>query len=262
MPETARGSRSGRFEQICRSAFLIRANAENGEDIVDLHKTIAFVIRQAARLPITLTLAMCVVAIACVPSIGEMLQFDHTRIAAGEIWRLATCHLTHWNLEHIQWDLLMFVTVGAVCEIRNPRRMRLCVVAAAGSVSVVVFFGFPTIEAYRGLSGIDTALFALLAVDLLRDAWRQKNLIVATTAGFFLVGFAAKTAYEAIACQAFFVDQHSAGFDLLVWDHIVAAAVGMIVARCDTRFKGRHNNGFFRRPTYQLKRLILDSDVV
>jgi rhomboid family GlyGly-CTERM serine protease len=226
---------------------MFYAKAESGEDIVDLQKSITFIIRQAARVPVTLTMAMCAVAIACVPSVGEMLEFDRTRIAAGEIWRLATGHLTHWSVEHLQWDLVMFVTVGAVCEIRNPRRMRLCVVAAAASVSAVVFFGFPTMEAYRGLSGIDTALFTLLAVDLLRDAWRHRNFTVATAAGFFLAGFAVKTAYEAITGQALFVDQHSAGFDLLVWDHIVAAAAGMIVACYDTCFKNRYTNRLYWR---------------
>jgi hypothetical protein len=43
------------------------------------------------------------------------------------------------------------------------------------------------------------------------------------------------------------VDQHSAGFDLLVWDHTVAAAAGMIVACYDTCFKNRYTNGLYWR---------------
>lgn len=45
-----------------------------------------------------------------------------------------------------------------------------------------------------------------------------------------LLAFVAKTAYEATMNQALFVNQTVAGFQLLVWDHVVAGLVGACVA--------------------------------
>jgi rhomboid family GlyGly-CTERM serine protease len=183
-----------------------------------------------SRLPVTLTLALAAVAIAVLPSAGEMLQFDRLAIAQGEFWRLATCHLAHWNFEHLKWDLLMFVGLGAVCECRNPLRMRCCTAAAAAAVSLLVMLQFPQIAFYRGLSGIDTALFMLLAIDLLCDAIRDRNWLLATATGGMLYGFAAKTLFEAATGRTIFVDQQTAGFLALVWDHVVAGAIGLLFA--------------------------------
>ena len=83
-----------------------------------------------------------------------------------------------------------------------------------------------------------------------RDARRQKNWLSAVAIGGLFFGFIAKTAYEAVTGSAFFVDQHSAGFELLVWDHIVAGVVGAILAldvrRGMIRFES-NCNGFVSR---------------
>jgi rhomboid family GlyGly-CTERM serine protease len=182
------------------------------------------------RIPMTLSLGILAVVIAGVPSAVELFQFDRAALQAGELWRLAMCHLTHWNAEHLQWDLAMFLVLGAMCELRNPRQMWLCTVLAAACVSILVLFMFPGISAYRGLSGIDTALFTLLAIDLLRDARHQHNWLLAAATGGLLFGFIAKTTFEAVTGKSLFVDQYSAGFELLVWDHVIASVVGGVVA--------------------------------
>ena len=190
-----------------------------------------FVAEQLARVPVTLAVGLAALLIAMVPSAGDWLQFHRTSIACGEVWRLATCHLTHWNAEHLQWDLLMFVVLGAAyasCEIRA--RCGGAWPMAASVVTGLVWCFFPEMPAYRGLSGIDTALFTLLAVELVRDARRDGNRAIALAAGGLLAGFAAKTLYEAATGQTFFVDQDAAGFAPLVWDHLAAAIVGAMLA--------------------------------
>jgi rhomboid family GlyGly-CTERM serine protease len=222
---------------------------EHLEEAMNLSTLTTTVFQLAIRIPVTLTIGLMAIVIASVPSAGEMLQFHRAEIAAGEIWRLASGHLTHWNVEHVQWDLLMFVVLGAACERRNPRRMWFCLIAAATSVSILIFCLFPSIEAYRGLSGIDTALFMLLAIDLMRDRQRQQSGMFGIVICGLLVGFVAKTAYEAITGHAFFVDHNSAGFRLLVWDHIAASVVGVIIAFGISHQRGKHEqrplrNGF------------------
>jgi rhomboid family GlyGly-CTERM serine protease len=223
---------------------------------MNVRLTLTTAFQHVARIPMTLTIGVAAIGIACLPpAAARLLQFDRAEIAAGEIWRLTSGHLTHWNAEHVLWDLLMFVVLGAACEIRNQRRMWLCTVSAAACVSTLVFYLFPGVEAYRGLSGIDTALFTLLAIDLMRDTWRQRRGKLAVAIGGLLVGFIAKTAYEAVTGQAFFVDQNSAGFNVLVWDHIAAAVVGAVIAFGRYRPRQLTSPRIGLRPAYLEQRL-------
>jgi rhomboid family GlyGly-CTERM serine protease len=209
---------------------------------------ISNILQKLVKVPLTFVVASTAIVVACLPQVGEALQFDRTAVAAGELWRLATAHLVHWNVEHLQWDLLMFVVLGAACEIRRRRRMWLCTATSTACVSILVLVFFPEIETYRGLSGVDTALFTLLAIDLMRDALKRQQPVMAVTIGALLVGFMAKTAYEAVTGHALFVDQTAAGFELLVWDHIVAAVVGAVIALSVGRRHLNVQGSFHRMP--------------
>jgi len=189
-------------------------------------------LRLLARVPVTAVIAAAALATAAIPGLAATIQFDRAAIAAGDAWRLVTCHLTHWNGEHLLWDLLMFVVLGAICEWRNPRQMRLCVAISAVAVAMSVLWAFPGIQLYRGLSGIDTALFTLLAIDLLYEAWRDRNPLQAMCTGGLLLALTAKIAYEAIGGQTIFVEQDAADFVPLVWDHVAGAAAGIVIATC------------------------------
>ena len=168
------------------------------------------------RVPVTLTIGALALFAAAAPSAAEILQYDRARILSGELWRLATCHVTHWSAEHLQWDLLMFVVLGVICELRNSKRMRLCVAVGAAAVSATVLVFFPAVEQYRGLSGVDTALFTLLAIRLIADARRDGNHLQLAATGICFMGFLGKTCYEALAGSTFFVDAETAGFVPLV----------------------------------------------
>ncbi|GMU24687.1 MAG: hypothetical protein AMXMBFR13_47600 [Phycisphaerae bacterium] len=67
------------------------------------------------------------------PAATAALQYERTGLAAGELWRIVSCHLTHFSLEHLFWDVIMFAAVGALCERRSPRRFLACL-AGAGVV--------------------------------------------------------------------------------------------------------------------------------
>jgi rhomboid family GlyGly-CTERM serine protease len=188
---------------------------------------------QLSRVPLTLTVGAAALLVAFFPGMADILEYDRARIATGEFWRLLSCHATHWNAEHLQWDLLMFLVLGGLCELRSANAMRFCTISALAAVSATVFLMFPDVGHYRGLSGIDTALFALLAIQLISQALRERSWAQAWAVGALLVGFMAKTAYEGIAGQTIFVDESVAGFVPLVWDHVAGAAVGALVAVCD-----------------------------
>jgi rhomboid family GlyGly-CTERM serine protease len=197
---------------------------------MNLLNPLAAIVKRLPDATLTLVVGLAALAIGCSQSLGALLQFDRAEIVAGEIWRLVTCQMTHWNADHLRWDLLMFIGLGIVCELRSPWRMRVCVVAAAATVSGLVYLVFPDVKAYRGLSGVDTALFTLLATDLMRDAWNRQNYTLGFATLGLLVGLGLKTAFEAVTGHTYFVDEQTARFVPLVWDHAVAGVVGIVLA--------------------------------
>jgi len=197
---------------------------------MNVRNLVARFIERLTRIPATLSIAVVALVLVLHPGASTALQFDRSLIAAGEVWRLATCHLVHWNLEHFQWDFAMFVLLGTVCEWRSRRQFVLCLLGASIAVTATVWLGLPHIETYRGLSGLDTALFAMLAVDLLVDAWRQRQPTTMLVTGALLAALATKTLYEAVTGQTMFVDAPDAGFVPVVFDHLAGAAVGVALA--------------------------------
>ena len=126
-------------------------------------------------------------------------------LQAGEIWRLATCHLTHWNAEHLQWDLLMFVVLGAVCELRNPRRMWLCTRFGGG---VRFDAGVLFVSEHRSVSRAVGNRYGVVHAAGHRSLGRcasasGEELLAAVAIGGLLFGFIAKTAYEAVTGPLF-----------------------------------------------------------
>ncbi|MDZ7618556.1 MAG: rhombosortase, partial [Patescibacteria group bacterium] len=89
------------------------------------------------------------------PVAGEWLQFDRTAIAAGQLWRLATCHLTHWSVDHLFWDVATFACLAAICQSESRRATWICLAASAMAIPAAVWLFMPDMPTYRGLSGLD-----------------------------------------------------------------------------------------------------------
>jgi rhomboid family GlyGly-CTERM serine protease len=187
--------------------------------------------RRLVAAPMALAISAASLAIAYWPSVAEALQFDRGALAAGEWWRALTAHLTHWNGEHLFWDAAMFLILGAVLEVRNRRQFILVVLAASVAISAAVWFLQPELTTYRGLSGLDTALFAMLAAGLLRDSSRNQDHSrrAVLAPALLLIGLAAKLTAELLTGRVFFVNADAAGFVPVPLAHLVGAAVGLLV---------------------------------
>ena len=88
----------------------------------------------------------------------------------SEPWRLFTGHLVHWSFDHLAWDLAVFVGLGVACELQSRRRTAAAVALAALAIALGTPLLAPGLTTYRGLSGLDAALFSLLAGRCLRRA--------------------------------------------------------------------------------------------
>ncbi len=184
--------------------------------------------KQMLDLPVTCYLAAAAVACFWLPGVADSWQFDRSLVAGGQWWRVLSGHLAHWNGEHLFWDLATFTALGLGCERIARGRYFACLLLSAVAIPASIVWLQPQISVYRGLSGIDTAIFSLLAAVLLRQmiAERQWQWVAGIAA--LLAGLMAKTGFELVTGSTLFVDSATA-FVPLPLAHIIGAAVGMSV---------------------------------
>jgi rhomboid family GlyGly-CTERM serine protease len=160
----------------------------------------------------TISLTLLAIAAALLP--GSWLELQR----GGAMWRIATCHFTHFTYEQLAWDALVFLLLGIICARANRGAFRATLLASVVIVPIAVL-AFSDVTTYRGLSGIDSALFGLLLVTESR-----RSRIVALCG----VAFAAKMIFELKTGATLFV--HSDAFTAVPVAHIAGALVGAIVA--------------------------------
>lgn len=185
--------------------------------------------RSARRPPlVSLTLSLLAVFIFLLPSGAEWFQFDLNTMQSGQWWRIVTCQWTHWNFSHISWDLLMFLVLGVICERLHRASFMACIAVGAVLIPLASMAASPELQYYRGLSGLDSALFVLLAVRVIHMYRRQDRLVtLAATVG--LGAFALKTSYECATGAIIFV-QADSSFTPVPFAHLVGGIIGIVVA--------------------------------
>jgi rhomboid family GlyGly-CTERM serine protease len=156
------------------------------------------------------------------------LQFD--RQQQLEFWRLITSHLTHWSSEHLAWDLLVFIAIGAVCETRNRKLTLVTIAISSLAISGAVALGMPKLHYYRGLSGVDSALFALWSGWVFRESSDPGSRYLRATVLTFALLFLVKIAVELTTGAAIFVNSSASGFVPTPLAHLAGAVVGLVVA--------------------------------
>jgi rhomboid family GlyGly-CTERM serine protease len=181
------------------------------------------------KIPLTVLLSALTLFVAVGPVPLAWLEYNRAALAHGEFWRLMTCHFTHWSGEHLFWDLLVFAIAGCACE-RLNRRVFLCVLGAAMvTIPLGVFVWEPAVFLYRGLSGIDAALYVLLCVLLGYECMRQQKRVRGTVIFGYLVVFFAKLVFETMTGQTVYVEA-GASFRPIALAHWMGAAAGMAPA--------------------------------
>lgn len=175
---------------------------------------------------ISLPLGGVAVCLSFLPAIAGFLQYDPSAIAEGQLWRIVTCHFTHWSLDHLIWDAMAFVILAALCETTDRRSFLLCLTASAVLIPLFIGLLMPEVDAYRGLSGLDSALFVLAATTILRENVTTRRWGWVAAAGVVLCGFAAKIGFEYVTGQTLFVDSAAADMVPIPLAHVVGGLVG------------------------------------
>lgn len=159
--------------------------------------------------------------------------------------RLVTCHGSHFGTNHLFWDAATLAVLGAVAERMSRRRMVVTLLVSSLAISLAVWVGRPELAAYRGLSGVDSALFGLVLVSVGRELMRRGQWAAMSAVVLGAVGFVGKTGFELATGQTLFV-AGSAEFVGVPLAHVVGFVVGAAVAmkgvewrRCGPSVTGR-----------------------
>jgi rhomboid family GlyGly-CTERM serine protease len=177
--------------------------------------------------PITLLISIVTIIAHVAGELSPMMSIDFKSITVADLHRAGTCHLLHWSLNHLLWDLGMFTTLGAIAEVHIPRRYRWTLLLSALLIPAGAMWHHPEMETYRGLSGIDTALFGLIVADLLGRRLMERDWKSAVWFSLLLVGLMGKMLAETLSESNLFVSDTS--FVPVPMAHLIGAVIGLMI---------------------------------
>ena len=184
----------------------------------------------SGRWPLLAAAAVLAAAGLCLISgVGDALEYDRDRIAAGEWWRLATGHLAHVSADHFGWDAAAFAIGSVACIRFSPRLFRDAMFGGAAAVSLSVWALRPDLQLYRGLSGIDSALFAAAAAAVIGAAAANRDRRTVGLASACFAAFVAKATFEWATGTTVFVAATPQMTPVPV-AHVAGAAAGLLAA--------------------------------
>ncbi len=179
------------------------------------------------RAPLFTGASALVALIASLPVLAPELEYTRA-LMASEPWRALTSHFTHWNSTHLIWDWLAFVALGASLEHHGRARLVALLTTSALAIPAALFSIEPELTHYRGLSGLDSALFGMVWVVALqhsRDTDRP-NPLLARLLALLGIGFTLKIGWELLLGDAFFMP-NDVGFEPVPLAHAIGAALGV-----------------------------------
>ncbi|MCK5843516.1 MAG: rhombosortase [Victivallales bacterium] len=161
-------------------------------------------------------------------SLTVALQFDRVAIVDHwQLWRLVTCHMTHWSGDHWFWDITAFLVAGLAMLRISPKRLWALLAFSFWFISLWILFFNLEVLLCRGLSGVDMAMFVFLALSLARRFAQEKQWPRMAAAILLLLALTAKLAYEHFSGDMLFVCGEGKG-TLLISAHIAGILSGVI----------------------------------
>ena len=174
-------------------------------------------------LPIICTSLLLVLLFLGGAEVAEALEFNRDEVENGAIWRLFSCNLVHFDASHLIWDIGALVVLSLALMYCAPGMMKISLAAALTVIAVAVYNSDYTI--YRGISGVDSALFGTLTAVLLVRSLKGRDWVAfgAVLAG--ALGFFGKILAEVLTGAPVFAEQ--AGYAPAPEIHLVAFIAGI-----------------------------------
>ena len=122
-------------------------------------------------------------------SVGQLLRYDRSAIAAGGWWRLLTAHIVHLDVHHLVLNELGLVLMWSLFA-QDYDAVEWCAIVLAGALAISsgLWWLSPRVSWYVGASGVLHSVMAAGAVKhLVERSWDRWILIL---------GLCAKLAWE------------------------------------------------------------------
>jgi rhomboid family GlyGly-CTERM serine protease len=166
------------------------------------------------------------------------LSFDPTGWSPSDVWRTLTCHLVHFSPSHLGLNVATLGVLGTLSELRSRKALAWALGLSALAIPAALVVTHAPFSEYRGLSGLASAVYMLLCVQLVNEAWADRRVIGFLLPAAAAIGFTAKVWVELRSGQAVFVDSAGAGFHPVPLAHAVAGAIGLGVGVVAWRGEG------------------------
>ena len=189
------------------------------------------------KVPLSLLLALSAIILMAWSGFADRFQWDRSH--PWDVIRWFGCHWTHWSWSHVLWDAVVFAALGAWAQRLSPRGFGGTLVLASLAIPLSVQTVLPGIAHYRGLSGLDSALFGFIATRLGLEAYRKQQRKDLLIIGGFFLAFVGKTLFEMLTARSVFVGTA----DLMVpvtLAHAIGAGIGMGVAALKFTRSSKH----------------------
>ena len=167
-----------------------------------------------------------VLAVFTLPGAKACLQYDRVLIGQGQWWRMLTSHWVHWTADHLLWDLMAFAAL-ALCALRIAQARAVgTLITASILIPITLWLFQPEMIYYRGLSGLASALYVFVVVDLAAKARRDAKPLLEVVSWCMLLGFSAKVIFELATGQTLFVQSMGANVQGVPLAHLAGGIVG------------------------------------
>jgi rhomboid family GlyGly-CTERM serine protease len=113
-------------------------------------------------------------------SVGQLLRYDRSAIAAGGWWRLLTAHMVHLDIHHLALNELGLVLMWSLFA-QDYDGVEWCVIVFAGALAISsgLWWLSPRVAWYVGASGVlHTVMAAGTVRHLAQRTWDRWILVI------------------------------------------------------------------------------------
>ena len=174
--------------------------------------------------PVTIALALATLLVFLIPNAETVCELQTGSALLSQWFQVLACHLAHWSADHLMWDLMMFVLMGVICEKQNRGLYAIVLVASGVLIPFLVTQLAPNIDSYRGLSGVDTALFGMAMWYLIGNSVEDRNWWGTGFFSLLFLGMFAKIGVEYLSGSTLFAEGDN--FTAVPSAHLVGALIG------------------------------------
>lgn len=171
---------------------------------------------------VSIYLTLFSIILVLFPSLNQFFEWDKEKIFISGIYRVFTCHFTHFGFNHFFWDTLIFFLLAIIIE-NNDRRLFINFLIFHSLL--IAFVNYVTIDlAYRGLSGTDSGLYGIMLLNIFYKQKKLQKYIL-----LLLVLFFCKIFYEVCSQKTLFVVQSHELFIPAYQAHLAGFLSGVFV---------------------------------